>query len=302
MEGYSTWYYLNKTPLHPYFKYSSEKVAPYFYPVLTGVAQTFADSMNFQYVSPIDYAVFSFEPKPPAYATFTNMDITPGNLEIVYDGADYKTIGTFLEFSSLVGTNEPSTRKTLMKRYLDFFQVSTAGPFAYFHVSNVMACTKKAVSFIDDSFDNITSRSWEFPGGTPASSTAINPEVVYQNPGKYDVKLTVSDGLHVKTILRKSYITVEQCTGMEQPASQPEVRIYPNPASEDVKVALPGDIQGSVTITLFDFSGRIVKVMQSDASAQNQVFTIGLSDLRRGLYYISIKNSKGLTTRKLMLN
>ncbi|WP_019989645.1 LamG-like jellyroll fold domain-containing protein [Rudanella lutea] len=35
--------------------------------------------------------------------------------------------------------------------------------------------------------------AWTFEGGTPATSTAENPKVVYANPGTYDVSLTVTD-------------------------------------------------------------------------------------------------------------
>jgi PKD repeat protein len=35
--------------------------------------------------------------------------------------------------------------------------------------------------------------SWSFPGGTPSTSTLRNPEVIYENPGVYDVSLIIHD-------------------------------------------------------------------------------------------------------------
>lgn len=45
--------------------------------------------------------------------------------------------------------------------------------------------------------------SWEFPGGTPATSTLRNPQVVYEVAGDYPVTLTVTNpqGVSTKTIL-----------------------------------------------------------------------------------------------------
>lgn len=44
--------------------------------------------------------------------------------------------------------------------------------------------------------------TWEFPGGTPATSTLRNPRVVFNNAGLYDVTLTVQNphGISSKTI------------------------------------------------------------------------------------------------------
>ena len=44
--------------------------------------------------------------------------------------------------------------------------------------------------------------SWQFPGGTPATSDLRNPKVVYAQPGVYDVTLTVENphGSSIKTI------------------------------------------------------------------------------------------------------
>jgi PKD repeat protein len=53
-----------------------------------------------------------------------------------------------------------------------------------------------------------TSWFWQFPGGTPATSTVQNPTVTYTIPGVYDVTLTVSDGLSQTTMNKPAYISV----------------------------------------------------------------------------------------------
>jgi len=68
------------------------------------------------------------------------------------------------------------------------------------------------VNFTDQSTNNPTSWSWSFPGGTPSTSTAQNPSVVYNTAGTYDVTLTVSNAGGSDTATQAGYITVTQQT------------------------------------------------------------------------------------------
>jgi len=50
--------------------------------------------------------------------------------------------------------------------------------------------------------------AWEFEGGTPASSTEKNPLITYNIPGKYGVKLTVTNPLGTDTKYDSAYIVI----------------------------------------------------------------------------------------------
>jgi PKD repeat protein len=67
--------------------------------------------------------------------------------------------------------------------------IATLGPLALFSASPVEGCGPLTVQFNNLSSDNSESFEWFFPGGTPATSTAFNPVVVYNQPGTYDVTL-----------------------------------------------------------------------------------------------------------------
>ncbi len=54
----------------------------------------------------------------------------------------------------------------------------------------------------------ITSYSWSFPGGTPATSTAASPTITYNTPGTYDVSVTITTSSGTSTLNQTSYITV----------------------------------------------------------------------------------------------
>ena len=69
-------------------------------------------------------------------------------------------------------------------------------------------CEMDVVSYTDMSSGDITSWSWTFEGGDPATSTEQNPIVTYNDEGTYDVELTVSDGTNSNTMLLEDFISV----------------------------------------------------------------------------------------------
>ncbi len=85
---------------------------------------------------------------------------------------------------------------------------SLASVSAALSSSTQQVCSGSSVQFNDISTGGVTSRTWTFEGGSPASSTSANPSVVYANAGSYDVSLTVSNGSASNTITLTDYITV----------------------------------------------------------------------------------------------
>ncbi|MBR9923001.1 MAG: PKD domain-containing protein [Bacteroidetes bacterium] len=71
-------------------------------------------------------------------------------------------------------------------------------------------CAPLTVQFFDESSANTDSWSWNFPGGTPSTSTDQNPVVVYSNAGTYNVILTVTNSAGSNTITLTNYITVDE--------------------------------------------------------------------------------------------
>ncbi|MEA3447785.1 MAG: M14 family zinc carboxypeptidase, partial [Bacteroidota bacterium] len=66
----------------------------------------------------------------------------------------------------------------------------------------------ETVNFTDLSTGTITSYSWTLTGGNPNSSTDVNPSVVYNTAGTYDVNMEItSEGCNVSE-LKENYITV----------------------------------------------------------------------------------------------
>lgn len=83
----------------------------------------------------------------------------------------------------------------------------TVRPVAAFNVNTRTTCTGSTVNFTDLS-GAVTARTWYFPGGTPSTSTAANPAIVYTKSGNYPVALKVVNSLGTDSIYIANYIQV----------------------------------------------------------------------------------------------
>lgn len=81
-------------------------------------------------------------------------------------------------------------------------------PVAGFEPSTTTACIGDTIFLISQSSGNTENWNWNFPNGTPTTSTAANPFVTYNNAGSYDVELIVSNGSGNDTLLQENIITI----------------------------------------------------------------------------------------------
>ncbi|MBL0139107.1 MAG: PKD domain-containing protein [Bacteroidetes bacterium] len=82
-------------------------------------------------------------------------------------------------------------------------------PSVSFTASNDVICSGTCIDFTNLSSGTITTSSWTFQGGNPASSNLTNPNsICYQNAGDYSVTLTVSNGSCSASQTISNYISV----------------------------------------------------------------------------------------------
>ncbi|HJW30344.1 MAG TPA: PKD domain-containing protein, partial [Saprospiraceae bacterium] len=90
--------------------------------------------------------------------------------------------------------------------------VVTGAPIAEFVADQEDGCPVFVVHFTSTSAGNPTSYNWTFEGGVPATSNAANPVVTYNNPGSFDVSLTVMNLSGSNTLTLPDFITVNHPT------------------------------------------------------------------------------------------
>ncbi len=84
---------------------------------------------------------------------------------------------------------------------------ATSPPIADFNALSTTIRIGTRVQFVNGS-TNATSFQWTFPGGTPATSTEVEPLIRYDAVGTYDVSLIAINSDGENTLTRENFVTV----------------------------------------------------------------------------------------------
>ncbi len=74
-------------------------------------------------------------------------------------------------------------------------------------------CAEGTTVFYDLTEEDVTSRLWTFPGGTPGTSSEVAPEVFYPNPGNYTATLRTTNDVGTSTDQVTVSVTLDQPSG-----------------------------------------------------------------------------------------
>ena len=109
-----------------------------------------------------------------------------------------------------IGTRRTlSAQSNLAWTGIDGSGPAECAPVPDFHVNQNFTCVGNSVSFSDDSYRAaVTSYSWTFQDGNPATSTSANPSVTFSSPGWKEVTLTVTNAQGSNTITKTNEIHV----------------------------------------------------------------------------------------------
>jgi PKD repeat protein len=208
MEGGDTWYYDNATAVHAMFGINGTSDGSGDLSTINGQSGTFTEDMSFSYTGDNNW-IDHLEATGTGEVIFMNQSPSYGTA-ISNDGGDYKTIGASHEFGGLSDGSSPSTKAELMAKYLEFFGMTggTQVLTAVFTADETEVCAEESIAFSDLSLGSPTSWSWTFEGGSPETSSAQNPSVMYFIAGNFDVTLEVSDGIETVSVTMEDYITV----------------------------------------------------------------------------------------------
>jgi len=164
------------------------------------------------------------------------------------------------------------------------FPINTP-PVADFSSPDTIICPGVCANFTNLTINLGQQWMWYFPGGTPATSTDLNPTVCYPNLGSYDVSLVVSNVNGTDSLFKGNYIVVQPPTvginlplteGFENGTVTPSGWSVVNPDNGETwkhnnTIGAFGTSSSSVFIDnrTFDFTGEIdaLKVPKFDFSS-----------------------------------
>ncbi|MCE2847433.1 MAG: PKD domain-containing protein [Sphingobacteriales bacterium] len=198
---------------------------------------------------------------------FTNyMDYTNGDCQNMFSNGQCTRMEAALnsgsggrinlwQSSNLTATGTTGTPATL------------CAPAADFIPRKRFVCAGGSLGFSDISWrGEVASRTWSFPGGTPATDTSATPTVTYNTPGTYDVILTVSNaaGTDTKTVQGMIVVTSPNPTasvpwseGFEAGALPANNWYVLNPnGGNEWEVTNSAASSGSYSINLYNFQGN----------------------------------------------
>jgi PKD repeat protein len=297
MEGSTTWFLDDHTPLHDLLHIQGKNQGWISgIDTLVGEAAAWTSDLSFAYTGE-HTRMDNLIPVEPAYPLFSEK--TSGyDYTVAFDAVNYRSIGASYEFAGLDGLGSASALM-LMDRYLQFFGMESSGLAANFLADTVSILTHQQVQFTDLSTSTAVMWQWSFPGGSPSSSTEIDPVVVYDSAGVFDVSLTVTDGTGANTLVKRNYITVVSGTGIADLHSEEVLRIYPNPTAGLFWLESPLN-SGEVQVTILNQTGRRV-IERLLKVPGNGIVTLDVHWLPSGVYLVRLTDDKACHTEKLII-
>ncbi len=168
---------------------------------------------------------------------------------------------------------------------------------ADFYVTDSIIPLGTTVKFVNLSLyhsDYGCSYFWEFEGTAQTSTSVINsPTRTFNANGIYPVKLTSTSNGSISQKIIHMYVGNIGIDESEASIFQ----VYPNPAGNELNLALNRSYESSTLIEIFDMMGKLVYTEELQAGAIHQ--TINLTSLSTGMYQILVRNMQGSFTRKL---
>jgi hypothetical protein len=130
------------------------------------------------------------------------------------------------------------------------------------------------------------------------SSASLAP---YNAPGNYyyfyDWEVKAADCITTRTPVTA---LVSACSGIDENVTDNSFNVYPVPASNYVNVEFRSNLYGKFNFELRDITGRMVKYFAKDIITGNNIVTIDISDLSKGLYLLEISNDNFKVTKKII--
>lgn len=81
----------------------------------------------------------------------------------------------------------------------------------------------------------------------------------------------------------------------------PDFSVYPNPASEIVHIKFNSPINNNTLISITDQVGKLIMHDVNYISSDNNKFTLDISDLQAGIYFIHLNVNDKILTRKIVV-
>jgi hypothetical protein len=154
------------------------------------------------------------------------------------------------------------------------------------------------------SFTNLTNSgttySWAFGDGN--TSTQVNPVHTYAAVGTYSAVLTASNSCQSNVLSAPQSVSIT-VLGLEQDALSSSVKVFPNPASGEIKIELNDKLRNgkeNLRVDIITLQGQTMLTLDR-VDTRNQFLTMDVSEMSNGIYFLRVTNGKELFINKLVI-
>jgi hypothetical protein len=186
----------------------------------------------------------------------------------------------------------------------------TTGSQNYRHLYVVNSTDNGGTWNTDDACDltpDLDFDGFESVFGSISPDVADHLEIIYQRdfePGLHvrgdEDPVDLNDIVHLRVatadLLECTDIEFNDWIGIDEPFTEGEVAIYPNPASTNVELVI--DRPGIHQVKLMDLEGRILRLFETSSMVQN----MNVSDLSSGIYLVEVSQGKVSTVIRLAVD
>lgn len=139
------------------------------------------------------------------------------------------------------------------------------------------------VDFQDTTSGDIQTRKWEL--GDNTTQQQENFTHTYDTSGTYEVSLKVTNNKACQAENNQS-ITIEDATFIQGSEKPVDIKVFPNPVQNDLRIHLNQPLKQSRQLTIKNLNGQIMK--RVSIRPDNQYFSFNIKTLSGGTYLLSI--------------
>jgi PKD repeat protein len=120
-------------------------------------------------------------------------------------------------------------------------------------------------------------------------------------PGKYTVTVTGTNGCTRRSGVKKVIVNCRM--GVDPMMASGSIHVYPNPAVSLVNIDIENPVSGSVSLSVFDITGKMVEtVSQTQLEQGSYTLSFDASDLQPGIYFLKATGSGWERTAKMVVD
>ncbi|HLN52251.1 MAG TPA: C25 family cysteine peptidase [Lentimicrobium sp.] len=173
------------------------------------------------------------------------------------------------------------------------YPVAISSPVISLGADTTVCINHKFVLDVDPGF---ASYSWS-TGETTPSIEVSGALIGIGNNVTYTVTVTDADGCQSVSSVT---VTAEACAGLPENDLN-YFSLYPNPNTGEFNILFGNKITGTTTVRITSATGKLMFTKVIDVNANGQIETFNITNLNRGVYFVSIASENESAVQKLII-